>query len=329
MIQKEIQATLKGKKTLVTGGTGMIGRQVVELLVKGGAQVRIVSLDRIVVNDQAEHVYGDLTEFSFCRDMTENIDYVFHLAGVGASVDASKTKIASHFVPTMMMNSNILEACRINGVQKTVYTSSIGAYAAAEIFIEAEDRLDSNPMDFAGWAKRMGEAQIYAYKRQYNLDNFAIVRPSNVYGPGDNFDPSHALVIPSLVYRIARGENPLAVWGDGSAVRDFVYSGDVALGIVQALYFGTGSTFVNLGSGVPISISELLETLRSFIDFEFYFDPSKPTGAPKRLMDISLARKIIHYHPSTTLKEGLMKTWAWFMDHRGEHLAKKSYFETD
>ena len=83
------------------------------------------------------------------------------------------------------MNANLLEAARINGISKLVYTSSIGAYADAEIFRESDYRLDSMPMDFAGWAKRVAELQIHAYKVQYGMENFAIVRPCNVYGPGD------------------------------------------------------------------------------------------------------------------------------------------------
>ena len=132
---------------------------------------------------------------------------------------------------------------------------------------------------FPGWAKRMAEVQIHAYKIQYNMDNFAIVRPCNVYGPGDNFDPSNAMVIPSLMYRIYHKEDPVIVWGDGSAVRDFAYSTDVAEGVILALYHGTRSRYVNLGSGKGYSIKELLETLCSFIPFNYKFDTTKPSGA--------------------------------------------------
>lgn len=326
MIQEEVKTSLHGKKVLVTGGTGMIGRQVVALLVKCGAQVKIVSLDRITVNDHVEHIYGDLTDFSFCQDMTSGKDYVFHLAGVGTSVEASKRKIASHFVPTLMMNTNILEACRNNGVNRLVYVSSIGAYALAEVFRESDYQIDSLPMDFAGWAKRMAEAQIYAYKIEYGLNNFSIVRPSNVYGPGDNFDPANSLVIPSLMYRIYHGENPLVIWGDGSAVRDFVYSADCAEGIIQALVYGTDGGFVNLGSGIPHSIKELVETMKSFLNFDYRFDTKKPSGVPRRIMDISLAKRMIHYDPTTPLREGLMKTWEWFIQYPNEHKKKMNYF---
>ena len=327
MIQEEVLKGFSGKNVLVTGGTGLIGRQVVDILCDAGANVKIVSLDKINVNDKAEHVLGDLASFELCKNITKDMDFVFHLAGIKGSVEVTKAKPASFFVPLLMMNTNMLEACRINQVQKVVYTSSIGAYASTEVFKETEN-LDGPPMDmFPGWAKRMAELQIQTYKIQYNLDKFSIVRPCNVYGPGDNFDPNNAMVIPSLMYRIYHKENPVIIWGDGSAIRDFAYSRDVAEGVILALYYGTKSQFVNLGSGKGYSIKELVETLNSFIDFNYKFDTTKSSGFPKRVMDISLARKLIHYNPTTSLLDGLKETWNWFVKNQDEYLNKMNYFK--
>jgi GDP-L-fucose synthase len=316
----------EGRRVLVTGGTGLIGRQVVKLLCDAGAHVRIVSLDRVTVDERAEHVLGDLTRFEFCKDVTRRMDCVCHLAGIKGSAAVSTAMLAKHFDPTLMMNTNVLEACRVNGVQRVVYTSSIGAYASTDVFRESDYRLDSLPMDFAGWAKRVAELQVEAYHTQYGLESFAVVRPSNVYGPGDNFDPDNAMVIPSLMCRIRRGEDPLVVWGDGSAVRDFVYSRDVAEGVVLALCHGTKGGFVNLGSGRECTIRQLIEALNAFLDFRYEFDASKPTGYPKRVMDISLARERLGYNPSTSLLDGLQETWAWYIEHEDEYKNKKNYF---
>lgn len=327
MIKEEILKNFLKKNVLVTGGTGLIGRQMVDILSNVDACVKIVSLDRIRVNDKAEHIFGDLTNLELCKEVTKNMDFVFHLAGVKGSAYISKKKLASHFVPTLMMNTNILEACRINKVKKVVYTSSIGAYSSSDIFRESDYKADSLPMDFAGWSKRMAELQICAYKVQYNLDNFSIVRPCNVYGPGDNFDPNNAMVIPSLMYRIFHKENPLVVWGDGTPIRDFAYSRDVAEGVILALYYGTNSGFVNLGSGKGYSIKELLDTLQKFLNFDYEFDTSKPSGFPKRVMDITLAKKMVHYNPTTSLLDGLKKTWNWFVNNQDEYLKKNNYFK--
>lgn len=326
MISDDIREQFSGKRAVVTGGTGLIGRQVVDILCSAGAIVRIVSLDRLSVNGKAEHVLGDLTDFGFCREVTRDADFVLHLAGIKGSASVSETHPASHFVPTIMMNTNVLEAARLNTVRKVVYTSSIGAYTSTDVFREDDYRIDSNPMDFAGWAKRMAELQIHAYHQQYHLDNMAIVRPSNVYGPGDNFDPENAMVIPSLMSRIHRQESPLVVWGDGSAIRDFVFSRDIAEGIILALHHGTQARFVNLGSGQGVSIKELLESLQSFLDFSYVFDVTKPAGYPKRVMDTTLAKSLIGWEASTPLAVGLKETWQWFIDNQDEYLNRKNYF---
>ena len=323
---KTYKETFKKKKALVTGGTGLIGREVSRLLLEFGAEVKVVSLDKISLDPRMELIQGDLTDFSFCLEQTKGIDYVFHLAGVKGSIEVTKAKPASFFVPLLMFNTNVLEASRQNGVKKLVYTSSIGAYSSAEVFLETENR-DGPPQDmYPGWAKRMAELQIQSYKEQYGLD-WAVVRPCNVYGPGDNFDPDNAMVIPSLMMRIARGENPLKVWGDGSAIRDFAFSTDVALGTIQALHYGTRGDFVNLASGLGYTIRELIETMQEFIDFEFEFDQSKPAGFPRRIMDIPRARDWIHYSPEVSLRQGLELTWEWFLQNKGEYLLKKNYFK--
>ena len=329
-MKEEVLKSFAGSNILVTGGTGLIGRQIVKMLCDDGARVRIVSLDEVNVDDRAEHVFGDLTDFSLCKELTKDMDFVFHLAGIKGSIDVTKSKPASFFVPLMMFNTNVLEACRLNKAQKVVYTSSIGAYSSAEVFKEDEGN-DGPPMDmFPGWAKRMAELQIEAYRIQYGLKNFSVVRPCNVYGPGDNFDPKNAMVIPTLMYRIYNGEDPVVVWGDGSAIRDFAYSRDVAEGIILALYHGTGNhPFVNLGSGNGYTIKELVETLHEFLDFNYRFDTTKPSGFPKRVMDISLAKKVIDYNPSTSLFDGLKETWEWFIENQDEYLKKKNYFKED
>jgi GDP-L-fucose synthase len=328
VIKESVLRSFKKKNVLVTGGTGLIGRQVVSILCDAGAHVRIVSLDKVNVDYRAKHIFRDLTDFDSCKSLVKGMDFVFHLAGIKGSIEVTQSKPASFLVPLLMFNTNVLEACRLNKVEKVVYTSSIGAYSSAEVFREA-DGSQGVPMDmFPGWAKRIAEMQIQAYKIQYGLENFTVVRPCNVYGPGDNFDPKNAMVIPTLMHRIYNKENPVLVWGDGSAIRDFAYSRDVAEGVIQALYHGIGKhPFINLGSGKEYTIKELVESLHKFLDFKYEFDTSKPSGFPKRVMDISLAREVIGYQPATSLLEGLKETWAWFVKNQDEYLKKKNYFK--
>ena len=326
MVDQKILSEFVGKKVLVTGGSGMIGRHVVKLLADAQAEVTVVSLDKIHPDPRAEYLYADLTNYEACKSICSQKNFVFHLAGVKASMQISTTMVASHFVPTMMMNTNVLEACRIHNVERVLYTSSIGAYEADSNYCEKElGVFDGPPLDFAGWAKRMGELQIAAYQKQFGMRNFCVVRPSAVYGPGDNFDPATAMVVPSLLAKIKTGE-VVEVWGDGKAVRDIAFSEDIAEGIIMALIKGTDG-YVNLGSGLGITIRKLVETMQKIVPFKFTFDPTKHSGKKEKLLDLEKARKILSYQPRTSLKEGLAKTWEWFLQHGEEHTQKMNYFK--
>jgi GDP-L-fucose synthase len=224
---------------------------------------------------------------------------------------------ASFFVPTVTFNTNMMEAARRQGVERYLFTSSIGVYAPAEVFYEDDVwKTFPSPNDrFAGWAKRMGELQAEAYRIEYGWDKISIVRPANVYGPYDNFDPANAMVVPSLIHRAVSGENPLRVWGDGSAIRDFVHARDVARGMMLVIEQGFAEP-VNLGSGEGVTIRQIAETLARLIpDLKVDWDVTKPSGDRKRLMDMARARSI-GFAPEIGLEEGMAETLAWY---RGNH----------
>ena len=310
---------------LVTGATGLIGRQVVAKLLQRGKTVVSVSLDGIALPGVSQHIVGDLRDYSLCLELTRDVDEVFHLAGIKGSLAVTKSRPASFLAPMLQLNTNILEAAAQNRVPRLVYTSSIGAYSSAEVFREDEGLL-GDPMDtYPGWAKRVAELQIRAYAEEHGSD-WAVVRPCNVYGPGDNFDPKNAMFIPSLMMKIWRKDDPVVVWGDGSAVRDFAFSADVAEGILLAAEMGTRGSFVNLGSGVGYTVRNVVESLRQFLEFDVKFDSSLPAGFPKRVMDISRAEDWLGYAPQTTLRQGLEMTWNWFSENAEEYLQRKNYF---
>jgi len=328
MLADRIAKKFKNKKVIITGGTGLIGRQLTKILCDLNAKVTVISLDKYSTEKRAKHIVGDLSDFNFCKLITKNKDFAFHLAGIKASVKMTLERPASFYVPLVMMNTNFLEACRINKIKRLVYTSSIGAYSKASTFKETKSTYKEEPMDFyPGWAKRMAELQIIAYKKQYKLKNFFIVRPANVYGPGDNFDKKNAMVIPSLMSKIISKKRPVEVWGDGSPVRDFAYSEDIAMGIIKTLVYGTGKyDFLNLGSGQGVSIKRLVETMNRVQPFKYYFKSKNNQGFSKRVMDISAAKKIINYKPQTSLETGLKLTWEWFKKNHTQYKLRKNYF---
>jgi len=307
------------KNVLVTGGTGLIGRPLVEMLIEKGAKVRIASLDDPSrAHPEAEFKQVNILRFENCMELCKDMDFVFHLAGIKGSPAMTSKKPASFFVPLLLMNTNMMEAARVCGAKRYLYTSTIGVYSPAEIFYE-DDVWKTFPSEndrFAGWAKRMGELQAQAYKIEYGWDKIAIVRPANVYGTYDNFDPNNAMVIPSLIKRALDGENPLAVWGDGSPVRDFIHAKDVARGMLLALENITGQP-VNLGSGVGVSIKEIVQIIVNNMEIkpELIWDTSKPAGDKKRLMNISRAMAI-GFKPMISIEKGIKEVMGWYQKNR-------------
>jgi GDP-L-fucose synthase len=310
----------KGKKVLVTGGTGLIGRPLVEMLIDQKAIVRIVSLDDPSrAHPQAQFRQLNLMHFDNCLEACRDIDYVFHLAGIKGSPAMTAQKPASFFVPTITFNTNMLEAAWQCKVKKYLFTSSIGVYAPAEIFYEDEMwKTFPSPNDrFAGWAKRMGELQAEAYKIEYGWEDIYIVRPANVYGPFDNFDPQNAMVIPSLIKRALDGENPFVVWGDGSCVRDFIHARDVAKGMLLVLQKAPQEA-VNLGSGRGVSIKEIVKIIVDNLDKkpEVSWDTTKPSGDKKRVMDITRA-KALGFNPAILIEDGIKEVMQWYLESKG------------
>jgi GDP-L-fucose synthase len=315
------------KHVVVTGGTGLIGQPLVRRLRERGADVTIASLD-----DPARAPAGvkfmqiDLREFSHCMKLCEGADIVFQLAGVKGSPRMTAQRPASFFVPTITFNTNMMEAARRSGVKRYLYTSSVGVYSPAEVFYEDDVwKTFPSPHDrFAGWAKRMGELQAEAYRIEYGWNHISIVRPANVYGAFDNFDPENAMVIPSLIHRAMSGENPLTVWGDGSAIRDFIHAEDVARGMLLAVEQGINEP-INLGSGEGVTIKQIAETVAAHIpggSVKIVWDTDKPSGDAKRLLDMTRA-KSYGFKPEMNITEGIKQTIAWYANN--QTVAAKRY----
>lgn len=318
----------KNKKVLVTGGTGMIGIPLVKKLLSFEAEVTVASLDsnkRAPEGCKFQNL--DLRNLDNCLKVCDNKDIVFHLAGVKGSPAMTRSQPASFLTPTIMFSFNMLEAARRSKVDQFLITSSVGVYAQAEIFRE-DDVWSTFPSEndtFAGWAKRLCELQAKAYEIEYGWSKISIVRPTNIFGPYDNFDPKTAMVIPSLIKRIVDGENPLVVWGDGSAIRDFAYSDDVADAMLKVV---SDEIFepLNIGSGSGYSIKEIVETIVSYFDnsIDVKWDASMPQGDKKRIMDTSRAEKY-GIKVKTPLKEAIFKTIDWYLANKDDNEVNKRY----
>lgn len=320
----EIQTpnSFKGKKVLVAGGTGLIGRPLVDLLIQNGASVRIASMDDPSrAHPQAEFMSRDLRILDSCREACNGMDYVFNLLGVKGSPAVAIAKPWKFFYNIVIMNLQMKEAARLENVGGFLYTSSNGAYPPSERMFE-DDMWKSSPSEndkYPGWAKRMGELaeEACAVDVEIQWKNVAIIRPANVYGPFDNFDAENAMVIPSLIKRALEASatgKTLTVWGDGSAVRDFIFSYDVAAGMLLAAEKSPGAFKpLNVGSGKGVSIRELVETISGLMPkpLTVEWDTTKPSGDKQRLLDTSRITAL-GFKPTKSLKEGLKETIEWY-----------------
>ncbi len=307
------------KEILVTGGTGLIGKPLVDLLVKSNANVTVVSLDdKSRANENVKFIKSDLRNIDNCIDACKNKEIVFHLAGVKGSPDMTARKPASFFYPTISFSFNMLEAARKCGVNKYLFTSSIGVYSPASVFNEEDvwKTFPSNNDKFAGWAKRMCELQIEAYSIEYNWNNISIVRPANVYGPFDNFDVNNAMVIPSLIIKALNPDPIFKIWGDGSPIRDFVYSKDVAKGMMKVVEKGYKEP-INLGSGEGVSIKQIVDIIVRLTNCkkEIFWDTSMPAGDLKRLMNIE-RQNSLGIKNETNIEEGIKNTIDWYQENK-------------
>jgi len=308
----------KDQKVLVTGGGGMIGRSLVKLLLDRGAKITIADLTKPTdLPEGVEHVQVDLRFFDNCLDICKGKDYVFHLAGVKGSPKMCAEQPVDFMVPMLQFNTNMMQAAFDANVKWYLYTSSVGVYAPAEVFVEDTvwNTMPSPNDRFAGWAKRMGELQAEAYGIQYGKKNISIVRPANVYGAYDNFNPANAMVVPSLI-RKAQENDVLEVWGDGSQIRDFIHANDVALGMIYAVEKQITEP-INLGSGKGYSIKEVVDMVvkHSGKQLEVKWLTDKPAGDKIRLFDMARA-KSYGFDISVSLEEGIKNTTDWFLNNK-------------
>ena len=316
----------KGARVLVAGGTGTIGVPVVRELLNRGANVSIVSLDE---KSKAEGIFGrsfdqinfmrlDLTSEDSCKKAVTAQDFVFNLVGIKGSVGIGETKVASYLIPMLRFQTNLMEAAFNEGITRFLFTGSVCSYPQADMHFE-DNMWNGIPKQndrIPGIAKRVGEILGEAFQLEYGWDAVRVVRPSNVYGPYDDFNPATAQVIPSLIHKVLRADSPIKVWGDGSAVRDFIFSEDVAYWMLETLERAPSNYPINLGNGSGLSIKSIAETIVRIInpDCKLVWDSSGPVGDPIRIMSMNRAKEVLGFHQLTTIEEGITRTVDWYRE---------------
>jgi GDP-L-fucose synthase len=305
------------KLIVVTGGSGFLGSHVTAVLRAQG-----VANEQIIVPRKST---CDLLQIENCRKVANNADIIIHLAAMVGGIGFNREHPGQLFYQNMIMGTQLMEAAREAGVSKFV---SIGTVCAYPKFTPVPFREDDLWIGYPeetnapyGLAKKMLLVQGQAYRQEYGLNSIYLL-PVNLYGPGDNFDPQSSHVIPALIKKCIdaqqRGDKQIAVWGTGSATREFIYVEDAAQAIALAAEHYNGDEPVNIGSGMEISIRDLVELIAELTEFagEIVWDASKPDGQPRRGLDVSRAERYFGFRASTDFREGLRRTIAWYRAHQ-------------
>jgi GDP-L-fucose synthase len=309
----------RNKTVLVAGGTGLIGTHLVQALLNQGAQVRATLHKKPaqIHDDRIEYLSCDLTRREDCDRVVQGVDYVFLCAANTSGAAVMAHNPIAHITPNLLINAQILEAACLAKVERLLFVSSTTVYPAVLYPVKEEEAFVGDPHASylgVGWMKRYIEKLAQFYYERYGM-KIALVRPTNAYGPFDKFDFETSHVLPALIRRALEKQDPFEVWGDGTAVRDFIYISDLTDALLAALEHCAYGEAINIGSGQPVSIRQAVEVilkLTRHVDAKPIFDASKPTTIPIRLVDLTKARELLNYQPKVSFEEGIKNTIEWY-----------------
>ena len=320
----EIENNYIDKSVLVAGGAGFIGANLITKLLSLGANVRatIHRKGPVIVDERVEYIKSDLLEMSNCRKVVRDMDYVFMCAAntSGAAVIASNPLV--HVTPNIIMNSQILEASYFAGVKKFVFLSSNAAYPPTGNRPVREDEMfDDDPYETyygVGWMKRYTEILCRMYSQKLKNPMITVViRPSNIYGPLDDYDFATSHVMAAMIRKVAERHNPIIMWGDGNDIRDLIYIDDFIDAVILAAEKVNTYDPINIGAGIGYrlrDIQQMILQIDNYIGAVIKYDTSKPSMIPVRLIDIAKAEKTIGFSPKIGLSEGIGRTLQWYRE---------------
>ncbi len=302
---------LKGKRVWVAGHTGMVGGAIVRRLQQEDCEILTARRAELDLTRQ-----GDVESWMAGRKPQA----VFLAAAVVGGIVANDSNPVEFLTDNLQIQSNILSTAHRIGVEKLLFLGSSCIYPRLAPQPLREDSLLTGPLEPTNqWyavAKIAGIKQCQAYRREYGRD-FISCMPTNLYGPGDNFDLMSSHVLPALMVKAHNaklaGDPVLTVWGSGKPKREFLYVEDAAEACVHLMKTYSDDSHINVGSGEDLTIRQLAETVAEVVGFKgaLVFDPAKPDGTPRKLMDVARINAA-GWTATTSLKDGIKKTYDWY-----------------
>lgn len=313
-----------GTKVLVAGGTGFVGVNLINRLLSLGANVRatIHRKDPVILDERIEYVRCDLTKMEDCQKVVSDMDYVFLCAANTSGAAVIRATPLVHVTPNIVMNSQMLEAAYFAKVKKFVWLSSNAAYPpSGNRPVREKEMFNGDPYEAyfgVAWMKRYTEilCRMYSEKLKNPLAT-VVLRPSNMYGPYDDFEFETSHVMAALIRRVVERHEPIEVWGTGDDIRDWIYIDDFIDAMMLATEKVESYDPINIGLGKGYSIKEALQIILEvdgYTDAKIKLNPSKPSTIPVRLIDTTKAETLLGFRAKTGLKEGIKKTIEWYRE---------------
>ncbi|MFC1488223.1 GDP-mannose 4,6-dehydratase [Thermodesulfobacteriota bacterium] len=304
------------KKILVTGGCGFIGANFVSYLVKQGwLDIRVLDNESLGTRENIsefdiEFICGDLSDADILSAALKDVDTVVHLAADTRVVDSIENPL-HNFQSNVIGTFNLLNCMRESGIERLINASTGGAILG-EAQPPVHERMAANPLSPYGASKLAAEGYCSAFAGAYGITAISL-RFSNVYGPHSYHKGS---VVAHFLKQVLQG-NELIVYGDGNQTRDYLFVDDLCSGILQAIKTGENGVY-QLGSGQPTTINELIELIKRTVGddnpVQVSYKDFRPGEIRNTWCDINKARNKLDYNPKTSLKEGLKRTWEWFLN---------------
>jgi GDP-L-fucose synthase len=308
--------------SLVTGGSGFIGTHLAKALLEQGGRVRLALHRRapIVLDPRVETVHADLTRQEDCLAVMQGVDLVFHAAGASSGVGAGADQAMAGITTNLNLTAQVLQAAWTAGVERILIFSSSTVYPAREHPVREDEAEGAPHPSYLGYGRmRRYFEHLAEFVASRSGVKVALVRPTAVYGPHDNFDPATSHVVAALVRRAVAKLDPFEVWGTGDEVRDFLHVEDFARGCLLTMEKHAACDPINIGYGTPVTIRRVVEIILEAAGHgkaDVRFDASKPTAIPVRLVDTSKARRLLGFEPRISIESGLTDLVRWYAAER-------------